>query len=493
MSLTSEEIKNRTVRGVKWNLIEQVGVYSINLVGTVILSRLLMPDQYGLFGMLIVLANFATLVIGMGLGYSVIQNQNLNEKDFSAFFWLNVFLGTAVALLFFLGAPVIATFYHQNELITITRWFCVVFIIQGVGSVPQGILIKTVDFKHFAISQITAAFFSYGVAVAMAFSNFGVGSLVAQSIFFHVISVSCNLHFSKWRPSFFFAFDSIKKIRKFSLNFLSSQIIDFAATNLDAALIGKFFGKRDAGFLGRATALAILPVSSFGLVLNRTWFTMFSSLQKEKQKLQYRYVQAIKILMLTMIPILVLIGFLSEDVVLLLFGSRWTPIAHYVSILSIFAIVSCFNLFQDSFLVSQGRADLLLKMNLIEKSILIVALLSLLRFGISGVIWAKVIVTASMLVPRLLAVNNAIDLKITTWLTHTFKLIIALMVFIVLTWSLRTLFADYFFISRMVSVSILSIAGYYVFLMMFNEQVLRDIQQHIWLQLRQMILKVRNL
>ncbi|MFM8739132.1 MAG: oligosaccharide flippase family protein, partial [Cytophagales bacterium] len=68
MSLTSEEIKNRTVRGVKWNLIEQVGVYSINLVGTVILSRLLMPDQYGLFGMLIVLANFATLVIGMGLG-----------------------------------------------------------------------------------------------------------------------------------------------------------------------------------------------------------------------------------------------------------------------------------------------------------------------------------------------------------------------------------------------------------------------------------------
>ena len=113
--------------------------------------------------------------------------------------------------------------------------------------------------------------------------------------------------------------------------------------------------------------------------------------------------------------------------------------------------------------------------------------------SISGVIWAKVVITAAMLVPRLLLVNNAIDFKITSWLAQTFKLIIALMMFIVLTWSLRTLFADYFFIDRMVLVSVLSIAGYYVFLIVFKEQALRDIQHNIRLQWRLVILKVRNL
>ena len=489
MSLTTDEIKNRTVRGVKWNLIEQVGVYGITLIGTIILSRLLLPDEYGLFGMLVILANLATVVVGMGLGYSVIQNKALSTHDLSSIFWFNLFLGTLVAVLFFFAAPWIAAFYHQVALISITRWFCIVFIIQGAGSVPQGLLIKAVNFKQFTFTQVSAAFFSYLVAIVMATHGFGVLSLLGQSIAFYFIGVSGNLYFSKWKPSLIFSFESIKKIKSFSLNFLFSQLIDFSATNLDTALIGKYFGKQDLGFIGRATALAMLPVTSFGFVLNRTLFPLFSSLQNEKELLRYRYLQAIKILMLTIPPILILVGILSKDVVLLLFGPRWNSIDLLVSILAVYGTINCFNLFHDSFLISQGRTDLLLKLNIFEKSILVISVLSFIRFGILGMAWVKVAVTSVMFLPRLILVNRLINLKMRIWGEQSTRLLVSLMLLFLSAWFLNVFLIEQFFVTRLILVKMVSIAVYYTALIMLKEQALKDVQQYILSQIQRMLSK----
>ena len=490
--MTANEIKDRTARGIKWNLLEQTGVYGITLVGTVVLSRLLLPEEYGLFGMLTVFANLATLVVGMGLGYSVIQNKDLTLLDLSSIFWFNLFLGTSVSVIFFICAPWIAGFYYQNELTSITRWFCLVFIIQGAGSIPQGLLIKAVNFKKFAFAQVTAALLSYCVAVGMAFNDFGVWSLLGQAITFHACSVSLNTFFSKWIPSFHFSIAAIKKIKSFSLNFFFSQLIDFSATNLDAVLIGKYFGKRDLGFLGRATALAMLPVTSFGFVLNRTFFPWFASLQHDKGILQQRYLQASKALMLTIVPVLILIGILSRDVVLLLFGNQWVSIAPLVLVFTIYASVSCFNSFHDSFIISQGRTDLLLRLNIVEKSILVISILIALRFGLLGIVWAKTIVTAVMFLPRLILVSNLVCMNWWMWFKTKVGLFMALSLLFSISWLLNMVLDSQFFIIRMVLVTLVSVSVYYLFLVLIEEKSVHDVQHNLISQMKSVFSKKSN-
>jgi teichuronic acid exporter len=182
-----QPLKEKTIAGLQWNLIGQIGMYVVTLGGTVALSRILSPAEFGLFGMLTVLSSLASLVVGLGLAHAIVQNQDLEPTDFSSIFWLNLMLGAVVGTIFFLGADSIAAFYRQPELATVTRIFSFIFLIYGCSSVPLGLLSKRLAFKELVFSQLVAATTSYGTSIAMAFYGWGVWSLVAQAIINHLV------------------------------------------------------------------------------------------------------------------------------------------------------------------------------------------------------------------------------------------------------------------------------------------------------------------
>jgi len=486
-----KDFKEQTIRGIKWNFVEQVVVYFMVFAGTILLSRILLPEHFGLFGMLTVLGNLATLVIGMGLSYSVIQNQELMPEDLSTIFWFNLGMGFFMAVVFFFAAPFIADFYHQPELVAVTRLFCFGFIVQGANAVSFGLLSKAMKFKYLAFSNITGGFVAYTVSISMALAGYGVWSLVAHFLVLHTVTVVSNLLLAQWVPSIDFRLSALNKVKKFSRNFMGSQLIDFAAGNLDIVLIGKYIGKRDLGFFGRATALVTIPVTSLGYILNRTLFPWFSALQNNLEDLRFRYNQSIRVLILVIIPILILVGVLAEDTVLLLFGTQWIEIVPYVTLLAIFASFQCINAFNDSFVISQGRSDILLIVSIVEKSLLVLGVVIGMRHGIKGVICAKIIVLTLVFIPRILTICKIIKLSLWQWFMNIASILIGLMLIFLVAWLGIKAAKEMHYIMRLFTVSFVAIVVYYLYLILTKNSALHEIQKIVRQQLSKILSSIK--
>lgn len=392
------------------------------------MSRLLSPSEFGLFGMLTVLSSLASLLVGLGLAHAIVQNQSLEQRDLSTIFWLNLFLGICVAAIFFFSSGVIASFYKQPELAEITRIFSLVFLIYGVSAVPLGLLSKRMEFKQLVFSQLCATILSYSIGIALAHYGWGVWSLVVQALVNHLVYIILNFYFAEWSPSITFKQTSLSKIAKFSRNFLPSQLLDFFALNLDMLLIGKFFGKLELGYYGRSSALVQLPVNSLGLIFNRTFFSVFAELQNDKEALSRGYIRSSKMLTLVIMPILILTGILAGKIILFLFGSAWVGMTDLVSILAISAALGSYNSFNDSVIVSQGRTDLLLRINVAEKIVLMVGILIGVSFGIMGIVYAKVVSTGVMFVPKLIILSRVTRVSVADWFLVNRKLFAGLMI-----------------------------------------------------------------
>lgn len=417
-----QDLKEKTVSGFTWNLVGQAIIYVVALSGTVIMSRLLGPAVFGLFGMLTVFSSLASLLVGFGLSQAIVQNQSLNQRDLSSIFWINLLLGSAIAVVFFLCSGPIAVFYAQPELSDVSKVFSLIFFIYGCSSVPLGLLSQRLQFKELVISQLVAAILSYVAGITSAYLGWGVWSLVLQNIINHLVYVLVNYYFAKWRPDFSFTRATPQKIAKFSRNFLPSQLLDFLSLNMDILLVGKYFGKTDLGYYGRATALVQLPVNSLGMIFNRTFFSVFAALQNDRPTFSKSYLRAVKMLTLVVMPILVLTAVLAEKIVLFLFGVEWSEMTPFVRILAIGAAVGSYNSFNDSVLTSQGRTDLLLRINAVEKIILIIGVVLGVRYGIIGVAYAKVISIAVMFIPKLLVLSIVSHISLAQWFSAHIRL-----------------------------------------------------------------------
>jgi len=195
---------------------------------------------------------------------------------------------------------------------------------------------------------------------------------------------------------------------------------------MDMMLVGKYFGKTDLGFYGRATALVQLPVNSIGNIFNRTFFSVFAALQDNKLAFSSSYLRAVKMLTLVVMPILVLTAVLAEKIVLLLFGLEWIGMTPFVTILAIGAAIGSYNSFNDSVMTSQGRTDLLLRINVVEKIILIVGVVIGVRYGILGVAYAKVGAVALMFIPKLLVLARVSNISMLSWFVAHIRLFVGL-------------------------------------------------------------------
>jgi O-antigen/teichoic acid export membrane protein len=412
---TPSTIRERTISGFKWNVIGQILMYITSFTGTVVLSRLLDPHDFGLLGMLTVMTSFGTLVVGLGLAHAVVQNQALTKEDFSSIFWLNLILGFMIALIFFLASGAIARFYNEPDLLIISRWFSIIFVVHGCSSVTVGLLSRKMDFRSLVTSQFISALVSTVIAILLALNNFGVWCLIAQALSSQVVYVMLNFWFSGWRPTFVFKKATVAKISKFTRNFLPNQMIDFFASNIDIMIIGKRFGTIDLGFYSRAGALVMLPVNSLGVIYNKTFFSTFASLQQYPKELERSYLKSAKLLLLTLFPILIIIGIGASDIVNILFGPKWVDISPLVAILAIAAAISTINNFNDSFIVSQGRTDLLLRVNIAEKLILVVAIFIGAYYGLIGVAYAKISALALTFIPRAILLAKTGTISKSAW------------------------------------------------------------------------------
>ena len=215
------ELKDKTVKGVFWSAVDRFSAKGIQFVFSILIARLLVPEDYGVIAMLGIFLGVSQSFIDSGFGTALIRKIDRTETDFSTVFYFNI----AVAITFYLGlfiaAPAIADFYNTQLLVPVTRIVALTLPIGALAGIHDAKLSIAIDFKSRAKISIVSAILTGLVGLWMAYSGYGVWALVIQTVFASLLRTIMLWIIVKWRPQLVFSWKSFKELFSFGSKLLA--------------------------------------------------------------------------------------------------------------------------------------------------------------------------------------------------------------------------------------------------------------------------------
>ena len=379
-------LKKQAVSGVFWTTIQQFGKQGIAFLTSLILARLLSPQEFGLIAMISVFIALGDGVIKSGLTNSLIRSENLDESDYSTVFYFNLLGSFVVYGILYFSAPWIANFYNQSQLTEIIQIYGVIFIVNAFSAVQLARLTKQLDFKTQMIVALPSIVISSTIGIYMAYNGYGVWSLVWNSLIQSGLSTVQLWYHSKWIPVLKFSTEKFKYHFNYGFKIMISGIIDILFTNIYAIIIGKYFIPAQVGFYNRASTLQMFPVINLSMILSKVSFPLFAKIQNDNEKLKEVYKKLMQMVTFLIAPTLIFMGVLAEPLFRFLFTEKWLPAVPYFQILCYNGILYPLHSYNLQILNVKGRSDLFLKLELIKKGLVIIMILICFQFGIYGLL-----------------------------------------------------------------------------------------------------------
>lgn len=371
--------------GTKWLAFSQAGRVIAQLIGMLILARLLSPSDFGVLAMAMLVTGFAAIFRDFGTVQAVIQRRELPSALLDSVFWLNVGFGLAIAVLLALLAPIIAVAMREPQLTGVLWLLAPAFPIVSLGLVQQALLERASRFRSVALIECCAAFAGLATGVLAALAGWGVYSLVSQTIVTWIVVMAGLWVASKWRPAWRCSLALIRELGSFSGNLVGYNIFYYFSRNIDTVLIGRFLGATDLGYYNLAYRLMMWPLQNIAWVAGRAFFPALSRLQDDKQRLRQAYVRAAAAVFLLTAPLTLGLFVLREPVVLALMGERWLKVADLLFWLAPLSMVQSVKTTVGSLYLSIGRTDILFRISVVYVMALTCAIVVGLQWGLEGV------------------------------------------------------------------------------------------------------------
>ena len=384
--MNEQSLKQKTYKGFLWSFIERFLVQFIQFALGILLARILFPSDYGLIGMMTIFIVVSRLFVDSGLANALIQKKDRTEEDFSTVFYFNIIVCLVCYLLIYIGAPYISTFYHTPELRNIIRVFFLSLLIDSFTSVQITKLRIALDFKKKAICNLFAVTISGGIGVWMAYSGYGVWSLVWQTIINSLATFVMLTALVRWKPLPVFSQSSFKQLFRFGSKLLGAALIDAIIDNLNLFLLGRFFSKKQVGFYTRGMQIPTVIVGTLSSMLENVTYPVMSSIQDKKEMLIAVYRRLIRMVSFFTIPFMFGLAFISESFVRYFLTEKWMPAVVLVRWFCFIRIFTPISLLNVSLLNAIGRSDLFLKINLIRFPLIITTLIITIPRGLDVVV-----------------------------------------------------------------------------------------------------------
>lgn len=384
-------LRSRTLHGLLWSFTERIGAQGIQLAISIILARLLLPEQFGLIAMLVVFMAVAESFVDSGFGSALIQKENATYIDECSIFYFNILVGGLAAGLLCLAAPWIAALYNQPMLTPLTRVLSLNLIINSFGLVQTSLLTRHIDFKTQLKVSVMATLLSGTIGIIMAYGGFGVWSLVAQSLSMNLFRTILLWIFHRWRPALRFSLASLRTMFAFGSKLLLSGLLDRFFQNIYLLVIGKIFTPAALGFYSRAQRLQELPVQNIQSSVSRVTFPVFSSIQQDKPRLKEGVRKALMTLAMVNFPMMIGLAVVAKPLVLILLTDKWLPCVSYLRLFCLVGMLYPLHAINLNVLRAQGRSDLFLRLEIFKKVLIVVAILITYRWGILSLLIGQIV------------------------------------------------------------------------------------------------------
>lgn len=381
----SSDLKKKTVSGVLWSLAGQFSVQGIQFLVSVVLARLLSPDDYGMIGMLAIFLAISQVFIDGGFSSALIQRKNCDDTTYSTVFYINVGISLVCYGILFAAAPFIADFYGQPILKDIARVSSLSLIIGALSATNTVQLTKRIDFKTQSKINVVSAILSGVTGIALAYSGFGVWALVAQSVSLALFKLVLTVFCVRWFPSLVFSRKIFKELFSFGSKLVLASLISSIYTNIRSLIIGKKFTPADLGQYTTANKFATMAGSSLSGVLYNVSFPVLSKVQDDDAVLLDAYKRFLSVSAFTIFPLMMLLAGIAEPLIRFLVTDKWLECVPFLQILCFGWMYDCLTRINLNLLYVKGRSDLVLRLEIVKKTIAFTILFVSCFMGIIGI------------------------------------------------------------------------------------------------------------
>lgn len=387
-------LKSIVTKGIFWSAVDKFAVQIGQFIVSIVLARILLPEDFGLIGMLAIFMALSQTFIESGLGVGLIQRQERADIDFSTVFVFNLLVSSFFYLLLFFSAPWISTFFNQPQLTDLVRVLGLSLFINAFSIVQKSKLTIAMDFKSIAKSNVIAVITGGLCGVIAAINGYGVWSLVIQSLVWSLTTTVSLWFLSSWTPSFLFSKKAFSSLFDYGSKILLAALYAQLMNNVFNICLGRFYPAASLGFYTRAKSFADLSAGTIVSTIQQVTFPVLATVQNDKEKLVSIYSRMIRMSAFLIIPLMALIALLAKPIVILLLTEKWIsliPLLQWMVFARIFLPMSAINM---NLLNAIGRSDLFLKVDLAKLPLTVLAILITIPLGVKAIIIGHVITSA---------------------------------------------------------------------------------------------------
>lgn len=376
-----------------WRFLERCGAQGVTFIVSIVLARLLDPTVYGTVALVTIFTTIMQVFVDSGMGNALIQKKDADDLDFSSVFYFNMAMCSVLYLIMFFAAPLIASFYRMPELTAIVRVLSFVVVISGVKNVQQAYVSRHLMFKRFFFSTLGGTIGAAVIGIAMAYLGFGVWALVAQMLFNAAVDTTILWITVKWRPKKMFSFQRLKSLFSYGWKLLASSLIDTVYNDLRQLIIGKKYSSGDLAYYNQGKKFPQLIVTNINTSIDSVLLPTMSKAQDDMAAVRSMTRRAIKTSTFLMMPAMIGLAVCAEPLVQLILTEKWLPC---VLFLRIFCVTYAFYPIHTANLnaiKAMGRSDLFLKLEIIKKTVGIIAILITMWISVQAMAYSFLVTT----------------------------------------------------------------------------------------------------
>lgn len=409
------QLKKEAFSGMVWVFIDYFLVKGVSFTGTIILARFLMPSDFGIMAMIAIFISLGNILLDSGLSSSLIrtiENNELDDKDYSTVFFTNIFFGFIIYIIFYCIAPFLAIFFNQEILIDIIRFYSITLIISSFTSVQMTILIKKMDFKKIAILNLPSVIIGLIVGIYMSMNDYGVWSIITMYLTTQ-FTLSLGLWLSSdWKPKFIFSKEKFLYHFKYGYKLLLANFLSTTSIELYNVVTAKFYLLKTSGNFERAFTLSNYPLTILIQIIGKVTFPLLSKIQNNKNYMQEVFIKLVGFSFFVSSPVMIILSASAKPLILSFLGEKWNEAITIFEILCFGGFFYTLQALNVNTLKIFGKTDYILKGEFFLIIVMVIISGSAILFGFEVFLWSIVINSFIRLLINMFYCGKIIDITI---------------------------------------------------------------------------------
>lgn len=394
-----------------WKLAERFSAQIVTLIVSIILARLLSPDEYGTVSLVTIFITIANVFVTNGFGTALIQKKDADTIDFSSVFYFSLFFTGVLYLILFVLAKPISIFYNMPILCPVLRVLALSVPIMGINSVQQAYVSRRMEFKKFFLATISGTIMSAIVGILLAYTGFGIWALVAQTLTNNIINTIVLQISIDWKLTREFSISRLKELFNYGWKLFVQALVLQVYSSLRSILIGKIYTTADLAFYTKGKQFPDLLCTNIDTAINAALFPAMAKSQDKISRVKNMARKTTQVISYILSPILIGFMVVADPFIRIILTEKWLPCVPY---LRIGCIILLFRAPQTAILQAikaVGRSDMVLKYDFPIRIFALAILAFSIRFGVIYFAISEILTTILGTVCYAIAAKKVVNYK----------------------------------------------------------------------------------